>query len=117
MRNDNVTTTACPVCSNPFTPNRRQRYCTPACRQAAFRARHSENLTPPAITVPPNNPRRDITIYQCPNCGARHLGQQWCHDCNRPCTRIDLGGLCPHCDEPVAISDLTDQHPGRPASL
>jgi hypothetical protein len=27
--------------------------------------------------------------------------------------RVDLGGLCPHCDEPVAISDILDQHPTR----
>jgi hypothetical protein len=117
MRNDNVTTTGCPVCSTAFTPVRRQRYCTPACRQAAFRARHTENPTPPTITIPPNIPRRDITVYECPDCAARYLGQQWCHPCNTPCTRIDLGGLCPNCDEPVAVSDLTNRHPGRPASL
>lgn len=22
------------------------------------------------------------------------------------CRRVGIGGLCPHCDEPVAISDL-----------
>jgi hypothetical protein len=108
-RNDNTTTLTCPTCAAPFTPIRRQRYCSSACRQAAWRARH----TPPPVTVvvPPRTPRRDITVYQCPDCDARYLGQQWCPDCNRPCIRIDLGGLCPHCDEPVAISDLTIQHP------
>jgi len=25
-----------------------------------------------------------------------------------PCTRVGLGGLCPHCDEPVALADLLD---------
>ncbi len=30
------------------------------------------------------------------------------HDCNQPCTRIGLGGLCPHCAEPVALTDLID---------
>jgi hypothetical protein len=30
------------------------------------------------------------------------------HDCNWLCTRIDLGDLCPHRDESVAISDLID---------
>jgi hypothetical protein len=33
IRNDNPAT--CPVCAATFTPIRRQRYCTPACRQAA----------------------------------------------------------------------------------
>jgi hypothetical protein len=52
-----------------------------------------------------------MTIYQCPECDTRHLGQQWCPDCHQPCVRVDFGGLCPHCDEPVTISDLIDQHP------
>jgi hypothetical protein len=108
-RNDNETTTTCPVCSNPFTPIRRQRYCTPACRQAAWRARHPDPQ--PAIVIPPRTSRRAITVYHCPTCDTRTLGQQWCHDCNRPRTRLDLGGLCPHCDEPITIQDITDQHP------
>ena len=37
-----------------------------------------------------------------------HHGEQWHHDCNQPCTRVGLGGLCPHCSELVAISDLLD---------
>jgi len=110
-RNDIETTTTCPVCTTTFTPIRRQRYCTPACRQAAWRARHNSQTPPSLPALPSRTPRRDITIYQCPDCETRHLGQQWCHDCNRPCLRIDLGGLCPHCDEPVAISDITAQHP------
>jgi hypothetical protein len=36
---------ACPVCATTFTPARRQRYCTPACRQAAWRARHPRYKT------------------------------------------------------------------------
>ena len=113
-RNDIETTPACPVCATAFTPIRRQRYCTPACRQAAWRARHPDPTPRPAIVVPPSTHRRDITVYQCPECDTRHLGQQWCHDCNRPCERVDLGGLCPHCDEPITISDILDQHPPRP---
>jgi len=36
-----------------------------------------------------------------------------CHDCNRPCTR---DGLCPHCDEPVTVDDLLDQHHAQPVT-
>jgi hypothetical protein len=114
-RNDNETTTRCPVCRAAFTPIRRQRYCTPACRQAAWRARHTPPPSTPDIVIPQNISRRDITVYHCSDCDTRTLGQQWCHDCHRPRTRIDLGGLCPHCDEPITISDITDQHP-RPAA-
>ena len=39
-------------------------------------------------------------------CQTRYLGEQWCVECVRPCRRVGVGGLCPHCDEPVAISDL-----------
>jgi len=117
QRNDIETTSTCPVCADTFTPIRRQRYCQPRCRQTAWRTRHDQLTPPPVIALPPRTPRRDITIYQCLACGTRQLGQQWCHDCNRPCIRVDLGGLCPHCDEPITISDITDQHPTPPASL
>src|SRR5215207_8221544 len=103
-RNDIETTSAgCQTCATTFTPIRRQRNCSPACRQAAWRARHANPTPQPAIVVRPRTPRRAITVYQCPDCDNRTLGEQWCHDCNRPCVRVDLGGLCPHCDEPVAI--------------
>jgi hypothetical protein len=106
-------TIACPFCQNAFTPIRRQKYCTPARRQAAWRARHHPTPAPPVI-LPPRTQRRQITIYECPGCSTRSLGTQWCPDCNQPALRIDYGGLCPHCDQPVAISDLTDQHPTPP---
>jgi len=108
--NDNETTTPCPVCGTPFTPIRRQRYCTPACRQAAWRRRHTPPPEP-AIAAPPRTPRRAITVYHCTGCDTRTLGQQWCHDCNQPRTRLDTGALCPHCDEPITFRDITDQHP------
>jgi hypothetical protein len=70
MRND-INTVTCPVCADTFTPNRRQRYCTPACRQAAWRARHPAPR--PAIVVPARTRRRDITVYQCTECETRYL--------------------------------------------
>jgi hypothetical protein len=107
IRNDIETTTPCPTCGAAFTPIRRQRYCTQACRQSAWRARHPAPQPPPVT----GTPRRDITVYRCPECDVHHLGRQWCHDCHRPCTRLDYGGLSPHCHQPVAISDLIDQYP------
>lgn len=98
----------CPVCWTPFTKIGRQLYCTQTCRKTAWKRR---NATPVEVTepvVPQGIRRRDITIYECPTCETRYHGEQWCHDCNQPCTRVGLGGLCPHCDEPVAISDLID---------
>jgi hypothetical protein len=116
-RSDTTTMAACPVCASPFTPIRRQRYCTPACRQAAWRARNPSQTPPPVIVAPPHTPRRDITVYQCSECDTRYLGLQWCADCNRPCARVDLGGLCPECEEPVTIRDITEQHMPSKASV
>ena len=106
-RDEDETTSTCPVCATGFSPTRRQRYCTPACRQRAFRARRpSAPLALPAL--PPR--RREATVYACTECEQRYLGQQWCHDCHRPCTRVGLGGSCPHCEEPVAVDDLLPAH-------
>jgi hypothetical protein len=102
-RND---TAACPACGQPFTPAGRRRWCSDACRQAGWRR---QQTAPPAGTtavLPAARTTRDHTIYQCGDCGQRYLAQQWCQDCARPCQRIGAGGTCPHCDEPVAISDL-----------
>ncbi len=99
-RNDAVTT-ACPVCAAPFRPIGRQRVCSNACRQALWRQRHAVPLPPlPARTA------GATTIYVCPACDTRYLGQQRCDDCNRFCRRVGPGGSCPHCDEPVALADL-----------
>jgi predicted RNA-binding Zn-ribbon protein involved in translation (DUF1610 family) len=45
-------------------------------------------------------------IYECPDCGERQAGIRRCEDCNLFMRRLGPGGSCPHCDEPVLISDL-----------
>ena len=105
-RHDTVTMT-CPVCDQPFTPNGRRRFCTDACKAAAYRRRHSTQPAP--VVAPPALPRRPITVYECAQCGIRALGQQRCDDCHLFMTRVGYGGLCPCCDEPIAINDLLDQ--------
>jgi hypothetical protein len=49
---------------------------------------------------------RDTTVYVCPSCETRFLGQQRCPDCGLFCRRVGPGGPCPHCEEPVALADL-----------
>ncbi len=46
------------------------------------------------------------TIYECPACEERYLGERRCPDCNRFCRALGLGGRCPDCDAPVLLSDL-----------
>ena len=104
---DDDGTTPCPVCGRFFTPVGRQAYCSTACRKTAFRRRHQQGGT--VITVPTARPRREVTIYECPDCGERLLGEQLCESCRTFTRRVGVGGPCPHCDQPVAIQDLLDQ--------
>jgi hypothetical protein len=111
---DDAETITCPVCQHPFTPAGRQRYCTSACRKTAFRRRH--HYPPGPITVPAPRPRRDHTIYECPECEQRLLGEQRCPDCGIFARRIGPGGPCPHCAEPVTIADLLQEVVTMPGS-
>jgi predicted RNA-binding Zn-ribbon protein involved in translation (DUF1610 family) len=45
-------------------------------------------------------------VYECPDCGERQAGIRRCEDCNLFMRRLGPGGSCPHCDEPVLVSDL-----------
>ena len=103
VRNDTATT-RCGQCGTPFTPTGRQQWCSDACRQTAWRRRQAAPR--------PTLPAKTDTMYQCPNCDTRYLGQQRCPDCNTWCRRLGPGGPCPHCDDLVAITDLitTDQY-------
>lgn len=97
MRNDTATT--CGNCATAFVAVGRQRWCSDACRQAAWRARR-------AAPARPAQPTKADTVYACPICDARYLSEQRCPECNCWCARLGPGGACPHCDEPVALSDI-----------
>ncbi len=106
-RDDVVTTSRCPVCTNNFIRVRRQKYCSPACRQAAFRGRQPMTIPTPTPAVS----RRSVSVYQCEECEQCYLASQWCYDCNRPCRRLGFGGTCPCCDEPVSVTELINIDP------
>jgi hypothetical protein len=101
----------CQSCSAAFAPTGRQAYCTPACRQRAYRQRSIATDTQTETPARPTRSRRPVTVYQCLDCDELLLGQQWCPDCQRPCRRVGRGGTCPHCDEPVTIDQLLDATP------
>jgi len=100
---DAVTTT-CPVCDASFAPLGRQRYCSGACRAAAYRARRGGPR--PSVVVPRGKPRRPVTVYQCDSCGVRALGEQYCSECSTFMSKVGIGGLCPSCGEAVSITEL-----------
>jgi hypothetical protein len=93
----------CPACTTEFVPVGRAIYCSTACRKRAFRARRGRQAVP---VVPAGTFRRDHTVYECPDCGERQAGQQWCAACVRPARAVGLGGACPHCGEPVTVAEL-----------
>ena len=107
LRNESETT-RCDVCGTEFEPVGRQRFCDGACRQRAWRRRHAVSSEP---SLPTRAPRLS-TVYVCTECDTRYLGEQRCPDCQRFCKRVGPGGLCPHCDEPVAVADLIAEQGG-----
>jgi hypothetical protein len=46
------------------------------------------------------------TVYACPVCDTRYLGERRCPDCNCFCRKLGPGGACPQCDEPILIDEL-----------
>ena len=105
---DDDATIPCPLCARPFAASGRRRFCSDACRRRAWAHRHRQPQPPP-IVIPPRR-RRPITIYECDTCGHRALGEQRCDACATFMRRIGYGGCCPHCDEPVAVTDLLDNN-------
>jgi len=109
-RNDNETTSA-------HQPSRYQSDKPPGV------ARNIAAQLAGAVPTPPRRHRRDVTVYACNECDQRYLGEQWCTECARPCTRIGIGGACPSCDEPVTVDELLQAHndhspaprPGEPS--
>lgn len=102
---NNVRTTQahpiCLICGKALIARRRDaRFCSQACSQLAYRRRHA--VPAPA---PPKLPVHFI-VYQCPECEQRFLGERRCPDCNLFTRRLGAGDACPHCGDPVAVSDL-----------
>lgn len=109
----------CPVCRAPLA-SRRAMYCSPACKQRAYRLRHPSTTTQDATTLTaeltPRGNQVAHTVYECPLCGERSLGEQRCPDCNRFCRVLGLGGTCPGCDEPILVAELLGRN-GAPLTL
>ena len=101
---DDTETIRCPVCGRGFERHGRRRYCSETCRKTAWRRRHQPDMS--VVAVPVARSRKDHTVYECPNCETRLLGEQYCGECGVFCRRIGPGNVCPHCDGPVAHTDL-----------
>jgi hypothetical protein len=100
--------TGCLVCGAALRSSR-ARYCSRAHQQHAFRLRHQ--------TSPPDlqrlrqelQRRRAVvmqTVYECPSCAERLVGERRCPECHLFSRAIGLGGHCPECATPVLLLDL-----------
>jgi hypothetical protein len=112
-RNDRQGT--CPLCSRSFPLQGRGIYCGPTCRQRAFRLRRRQ-ASRPTLTALADMLRGDRrltahTVYECPSCQERFLGERRCGDCNSMCRKLGLGGECGGCAEIVTLNELLDLDP------
>jgi hypothetical protein len=112
-RNDSQPLATCPVCGVEFQPNGRGRFCTPRCRQQAFRLRHRHRQADSRVTLTDltDQLRRDhrlisLTVYECSSCHERLLSERRCNSCNLWCRNKGIGGECNGCGEIVTISEL-----------
>lgn len=118
----------CPVCAAPL-PSARARYCSAACRQHTFRLRHplpgpaaqAAYTDLPALRRALQRPRALLahTVYECPRCEARFVGEQRCPECHVFCRALGPGGQCPDCDQPILLAELlgTEVMPSCPDAL
>jgi hypothetical protein len=102
----------CPMCGRTFPIEGRSIYCGPTCRQRAFRLRH-RRLNRPTLAELGDMLRRERrliaqTVYECPSCQERFLGERRCGDCNLMCRKVGLGGECGGCAEGVTIGEILD---------
>jgi hypothetical protein len=127
------TSPTCPVCAAPL-PSTRARYCSATCRtcrQRAFRLRHpgTPSATARAATrasdlaalsrdLQRQRARVAHTVYECPPCETRFVGERRCPACHVFCRALGLGGHCPDCDQPILLADLVPfvPWPGKEAN-
>jgi len=95
---DDGATIACPVCGLGFEASGRRLYCSTRCRQAAFRGKRAAPRRPVVAKA--------ATVYQCPVCEERYLGDQYCSACAAFCRRLGPGGPCPCCEEVISVTEL-----------
>ena len=106
---DAPSTRACPICQTGSVPAR-ARYCSDACKQRAYRLRQAASAPADLPVVITDPQRRQAlaahTVYECPSCETRLLGERRCPDCHTFNKGLGLGGNCPDCDTPILLADL-----------
>lgn len=95
---------------NTVLSTSRATFCSVACKQRAFRLRRQQPAFPEVTVIRQQLKRQRLlvahTVYECPGCQERLLGEGRCPACQLFCRALGLGGHCPECDQPILLSDL-----------
>ena len=102
---DASVTPTCPARHTPMPTGRARSWCSPRCRQAAYRARHNAT-TPAPLSLPTALYRTASGVYGCPGCGDRLARQRRCDTCNLFGRRLDEKGCCPSCGDVITVNEL-----------
>ncbi len=111
-------TGACSICAAPLSSSRAT-YCSVACKQVAFRLRRQRSTAPDMALVRQQLKRQRVlaahTIYECPSCGERSVGERRCPTCQLFCRALGLGGSCPDCETVILLAERIGEEVGVPA--
>jgi ribosomal protein L32 len=99
----------CLVCGAALSDSR-AKFCSAAHKQLGYRMRQRARAVPeePDLRRRLQRQRRLTahTVYECPTCSERFVGERRCPSCQLFMRAIGLGGHCPECEQPVLLSDL-----------
>lgn len=99
-------TAHCAECGRPFPRSGRARFCSQRCRQQAFRGRQAGPGVATLTATATKARTRELTVYLCPQCDERQLGEQRCQSCGVFGRCLGYGLLCPCCDEIIVLNEL-----------
>ena len=104
-----VVARTCPVCGGT-PPSSRSVYCKTACKQLAYRLRHQRlaSMDPAVLRKQLQRQRLLVahTVYECPRCDERYLGERRCSSCQLYCRALGLSGQCEECDHVMLLTEL-----------
>ena len=101
-----LATTHCAECGRIFPRRGRARFCSQRCRQRAHRGRQTGPQRDLLARSAARARTRDLSAYECPECGERYLGEQRCQSCGVFCRSLGYGLPCPCCGELVVLNEL-----------
>jgi hypothetical protein len=99
----------CAACGARLT-SIRATYCSLACKQLAFRRRHQRPVGSDVASaqrqLESQRQRVAHTIYECPRCQERYVGERRCPECQLYCRALGLGGQCEECNHIILLAEL-----------